>query len=124
MAARPMTRWRARNIASGDEVARVRSEGARASPIVAACSSRRCPSLGFVTVARAGVEVVGVEPRSRADRAGNRSGDLITVFGPEKTPTATQITRAFDTLKPGERVLVAMTRGNGHHVVVVEKHLK
>jgi len=124
--------WRARvrNIASGDEVKlQVRSEGARREVAIVAAAVVEPPddpSLGLRmrTVARAGVEVLGVEPRSRADRAGIRAGDLITVFGPARTPTAAEVTHAFDTLPPGERILVAMTRGDGHHVVVVEKNLK
>jgi S1-C subfamily serine protease len=81
------------------------------------------PSLGLRlrNVARAGVQVLGVEPRSRADRAGIRTGDLITVIGPQKTPTAAQVARTFDAAGSGEKLLVGLTRGSEHHVVVLEK---
>jgi S1-C subfamily serine protease len=70
-------------------------------------------------VPRAGVEVLGVDPRSRADRAGIKPGDLITVFGPVRTPTPAQVTRTFDALSATDRILVAVTRGDSHHIVVV-----
>lgn len=124
--------WRARvrNIARGDEVKlRVRSEGGtRDVTIVAAAVVElpEDPSLGLRvrTVARVGVEVLGVDPRSRADRAGIRQGDLITVVGRQKVPTAAQVTQLFDTLPRADKLLIALTRGDEHHVVVLEKSIQ
>ena len=73
------------------------------------------------TVPRVGVEVLAVEPQSRADRAGIRAGDLITVFGGQKAPAAAQIVRIFDGAARQTRLLVALSRGGEHHVVVLEK---
>ncbi len=121
---------RVRNVARGDEVKlRVRSEGAaREVSIVAAAvvESPEDPSLGLRMrpAAREGVEVLGVDLRSRADRAGIQAGDLITVFGPQKAPTPAHVTRTFDTLPFGGKVLVAVTRGDGHHIAVVEKNIR
>jgi hypothetical protein len=121
--------WRAhaRNIASGEEVKlRVRRDGdVRDVALVAAppVEHPEDPSLGLRlrNVPRSGAEVVSVEPRSRADRAGIRAGDLITVMGPQKTPTAAQVARTFDTMASKGKLLVALTRGDEHHVVVLEK---
>ena len=121
--------WRAhvRNIASGDKVKlRVKSEGeTRDVTVVAAAlvEPPEDPSLGLRArnVARVGVEVLNVEPRSRADRAGIRAGDVITVIGRQKIPTAAQITSTFDAAPKGEKLLVGLTRGAEHHVVVLEK---
>ena len=121
--------WRAhvRNIASGDEVKlRVRSEGEVREVTIAATAVVEPPvdpSLGLRVrnVPRLGVEVLGVEPRSRADRAGIRAGDVITVMGRQKLPTAANITRMFEAAPHGEKMLVALTRGDEHHVVVLEK---
>jgi hypothetical protein len=121
--------WRARmrNVASGDEVKlRVRSDGERrelaivAAPVV---EPPEDPELGLRvrTIPRAGAEVLGVDPRSRGDRAGLRTGDLITVMGRQKMPTAAQVGRIFENAQPGEKLLVAVTRGEQHHVFVIEK---
>jgi hypothetical protein len=124
-----MDEWRARmrNIARGDEVKlRVRSEGeAREVAIVAATvvdpPEDLALGLRLRTVSRAGAEVLAVAPRSRADRAGIRSGDLITVMARQKTPTSAQVARLFENARPGEKLLVAVTRGDDHHVFVIEK---
>jgi hypothetical protein len=121
--------WRARmrNVASGDEVKlRVRSEGELRDVTIAAApvvEPPEDPALGVRvrTVVRTGAEVLAVAPRSRAHRAGIQDGDLITVIGSQKTPTAAQVARVFDDAKPGEKLLVAVTRGDDHHVFVIEK---
>jgi hypothetical protein len=123
----PDWRARARNIASGEEVKlRVRSDDeVREVAIVAAAlvEPPEDPSLGLRVrnVPRSGVEVVTVDPRSRADRAGIRAGDLITVFGSQKAPTAAQLARTFEAMPEKGKLLVALTRGDEHHVVVLQK---
>jgi hypothetical protein len=121
--------WRARmrNVASGDEVKlRVRSEGELRDVTIAAApvvEPPENPALGLRvrTIPRAGVEVLAVAPRSRADRAGIQEGDLITVIAGQKAPTAAQLARAFDSAPRGEKLLAAVTRGDDHHVFVIEK---
>jgi len=121
--------WRAhtRNIANGEEVKlRVRSDGETRDVAIKAAAVVEPPedsSLGLRvrTVPRVGVEVLAVEPQSRADRAGIRAGDLITVFGGQKAPAAAQIVRIFDGAARQARLLVALSRGGEHQVVVLEK---
>lgn len=121
---------RVRNISKGDEVQlRIRSEGETREVAIVAATVVEPPedqSLGLRmrVVPRVGVEVLGVDPRSRADRAGIKTGDVITVFGPVRTPTPAQVTRTFEALSPAEQLLVAVTRGDGHHVAVVEKNTR
>jgi S1-C subfamily serine protease len=121
----PTTGARTRNIANGEEVKlRVRATVRRAtSPSGTAVVGPEDSSLGLRvrTVPRVGVEVLAVEPQSRADRAGIRAGDLITVFGGQKAPAAAQIVRIFDGAARQTRLLVALSRGGEHHVVVLEK---
>jgi hypothetical protein len=121
--------WRARvsRVASGDEMKlRVLSSGqARDVSIVAvtATEPREDPALGIRmrTLPRVGAEVQGVEPRSRADRAGIRTGDVITSIGGRPAPTVAQVTRTFDAAQQGEKILAAVSHGDEHRVVVIEK---
>ena len=78
-------------------------------------------TLGLALRRRAGLgaEVTGVQPTSAAHRAGLSVGDVITLFGERQAPTPAQITRSFAALRPGERLMVAITRGEAHHVTVV-----
>jgi len=121
--------WRAqlRNVSSGDEVKlRVRTDGGvREVTVVAApiASRPEDPSLGLHlrTLPRVGAEVLVVDPRSRGDHAGLRTGDVMTVVGWQRMPTAAQVARIFDTAQNGEKLLVAVTRKDEHLVVVLEK---
>ncbi len=121
---------RVRNIAKGDEVKlQIRSEGEKREVAIVAAAVVEPPedeSLGLRmrAVPRVGVDVIGVDPRSRADRAGIKPGDVITVFGPLRTPTPVQVTRTFEALPAKERLLVAVTRGDSHHIVVVGKNAR
>ena len=78
-------------------------------------------TLGLALRRRAGVgaEVTGVSRLSAADRAGVAVGDLITLFGDLQAPTPAQIARSFAALSSGDRVLVAVSRGDAHFVTVV-----
>jgi hypothetical protein len=80
-------------------------------------------SLGLTlrTRARIGTEVMRLEPRSAADRAGLVPGDLITLVADVPAPTPVQVTRAFSSLAQGERVMVAVTRGGTHFVTTLER---
>jgi hypothetical protein len=117
----------ARTITAGDRVMlRVRSGRETRDVAIVAVTvvyPPEDPSLGLRlrNVARTGVAVLSVEPRSRADRAGIHPGDLITVINGLKSPTAAHVTRMFEALPSGGMVLAAVTRGDTYHVVAIER---
>ena len=124
--------WRARaaRISVGETVAlRVRGvDGVREVSVVAAppassAEPAQNDALGLTlrTISKVGVEVVAVQPGSRADRAGIREGDTITVMSGRPSPTRAEMLRAFASLPDGGSMLVAFTRGDGHHVTVIRK---
>jgi S1-C subfamily serine protease len=81
------------------------------------------PSLGLTLRARAriGAEAVRVDSGSAAERAGLTAGDLITQVGELPAPTPAQVLRAFAAIGQGQRVLVAVTRGDAHFVTTLER---
>jgi hypothetical protein len=125
--------WRARaaRVTVGETVTlRVRGlDGVREVSVAAlpqATSSSepaRGDTLGLTlrTIPKIGSEVVAVLPGSRADRAGIREGDVITVVSGRPSPTRADVQRAFASLPDGGSSLVALTRGTDHHVTVVQK---
>lgn len=70
---------------------------------------------------RIGAEVVRVERASAADRAGLTAGDVITVIADVSAPTPEQVVRSFASVGQGQRVLVAVTRGDAHFVTTFER---
>jgi PDZ domain len=72
-------------------------------------------------VRRVGVEVLRVQPESAAARAGIEAGDILTVVGELDAPTPSQVSQAFAAAPAGQSVLLAMTRGDAHHVLTLEK---
>jgi S1-C subfamily serine protease len=80
-------------------------------------------SLGLTLRGRTkiGAEVVRVQPASSADRAGLTVGDVITLVADISAPTPAQIMRSFASVRQGERVLVAVTRGDAHFVTTLER---
>ena len=70
---------------------------------------------------RIGAEVVRIERGSTADRAGLAVGDVITLFGDVQAPTPAQITRSFASALQGQRMMIALTRGDAHHVTTLER---
>ena len=80
-------------------------------------------SLGLTLRRRGGIgaEVVRVERASAADRAGLAAGDLITLVADVHAPTPAQVTRSFDSVGEGQRVMVAVTRGDAHVVTTLER---
>jgi S1-C subfamily serine protease len=78
-------------------------------------------TLGLALRKRAGfgAEVTGVSRSSAASRAGVTVGDLITLFGDRQAPTPAQIVRSFAALRSGDRLMVAVTRGDAHFVTVI-----
>jgi S1-C subfamily serine protease len=65
-----------------------------------------------------GAEVTRVEPASIADRAGLSAGDIITLVANTESPSPNQVVRSYASLRPGDRVMVAVTRGETHYVTV------
>jgi len=70
---------------------------------------------------RIGAEVIRVEPASAAHQAGLSVGDVITLVADVSAPTPTQVTRSFASVGPGQRVIVAVTRGDAHFVTTLER---
>jgi hypothetical protein len=68
-----------------------------------------------------GVEVLRVQPGSSAARAGLESGDVITLIGDLNAPTPAQVATTFAASSDDRPVLVAVTRGEAHHVWLLEK---
>ena len=121
--------WRAhtRNIANGEEVKlRVRSDGETRDVAIKAAAVVEVPedsSLGLRvrTVPRVAWKCwPSSRNRGPTGRAFARA-ILITVFGGQKAPAAAQIVRIFDGAARQTRLLVALSRGGEHHVVVLEK---
>ena len=68
-----------------------------------------------------GATVVAVEPGSTADRAGLRSGDIITRAGSVTVPSPARVRAAFAGAKAGEAVLIVYLRNRAHAVTALEK---
>jgi hypothetical protein len=72
------------------------------------------------SVARVGAEVLTVASGSTAEEAGVRAGDVITVIGARKAPTAAQVRRGFAEAESADRpVPLAVTRGGTHLVLTL-----
>jgi PDZ domain len=80
-------------------------------------------SLGLTLRARTkiGAEVVRIERGSAADRAGLTIGDVITLVAQVSAPTPAQVVRSYTSMGQGERVIVAVTRGDAHFVTTFER---
>jgi S1-C subfamily serine protease len=68
-----------------------------------------------------GAEVVRVERASAADRAGLAVGDVITLIDNVQAPTPAQVVRSFGSIEQGQRLIVAVTRGDTHFVTTLER---
>ncbi len=58
---------------------------------------------------------------SAADRAGLALGDVITLVADVSAPTPAQVMRSYTSMGQGERVMVAVTRGDAHFVTTLER---
>jgi hypothetical protein len=78
-------------------------------------------SLGLTMRVLSGIgsEVTRVEPGTAAHRAGVEAGDVITLAGKVAAPTPAQVRSAFAADPEGHGMLLALTRGTSHRVVVV-----
>jgi PDZ domain-containing protein len=83
----------------------------------------RKPALGLRlrTLPGVGTQVVAVAPTSSAGIAGVRAGDVITLAGQLNNPTGAQVISAFEKLDSQTALLVALTRGDEHHVVALSR---
>jgi S1-C subfamily serine protease len=90
---------------------------------VAAAARPASPALGLTLRRQVGIgaEVVRVDRASAADRAGLAVGDVITLFAGVAAPTPDQVMRTFTSVRAGQRVLIAVTRGEVHHVMTLER---
>jgi hypothetical protein len=119
--------WDARTarLGAGDAVTmRVQRQGKPEAVSLLAAPVERPPSpmpLGLTLrrVGRVGSEVVDVEPQSAARAAGIEPGDRITMIGDVRNPTPAQIEGGFAAVAPGQRVLIAITRGDAHRVATL-----
>ena len=69
--------------------------------------------------AKGGVRVETVTPDGPADKAGIKSGDLITEFDGERVRSTLQFSRLVQETPPGRQVAVALTRGTQRMNVTV-----
>jgi serine protease Do len=68
-----------------------------------------------------GSEVLRVVPATAAARAGVAPGDVITQAGDVSAPTPAQVRSAYAEDRERRGVLLALTRGSSHHVVVLRQ---
>lgn len=128
--------WRARvaRVSAGDALTlRVRgADGVRDVPMTAAApipadepvqkgDDDVALGLRLRAIPGVGAEVLSVQPRSRAARAGIQQGDRITAAAGQPSPTPAVLTRLFVSLPEGGSLLVAITRGSEHRVAAIEK---
>jgi PDZ domain len=86
-----------------------------------AAADSRSLGLSMRRVPGVGAQVIRVERGSIADRAGIETGDLITLIGEVHRPTPAQVSSAFASARGRLPVLVAVTRGDSHHVMTLTK---
>jgi S1-C subfamily serine protease len=72
--------------------------------------------LGLRARTNIGAEVVRIERGSAADGAGLSVGDIITLVADVTAPSPAQVLRSYTSMGEGERVIVAVTRGDAHFV--------
>ncbi len=94
-----------------------------ARPMMSPAPAGPQPLLGLTmrTLPRVGVEVLGVAPASVAAMSGIEPGDVITIIGEQQAPTPQDVRRLFMSASDDRGVLMAVTRGSSHHVLVLRK---
>ena len=65
--------------------------------------------------------MVRVERASAADLGGLAVGDVITLIANVQAPTPTEVVQSFGSVDQGQRVMVAVTRGDAHFVTTLER---
>lgn len=120
-----LQQWDARSaaLAAGARATlRVRRNGALIAVAVTAAArppASRALGLALRHVPGSGVEVTHVDQATAGARAGLRRGDLITRVAAVIAPTPAQLTAAFAGLAEAQRAMLAVTRGDTHHVLVL-----
>lgn len=77
--------------------------------------------LGLRAVPGVGVAIVAIAPGSAAARAGLSVGDVLTVVGEVERPTVASALRRFSIADSGRPLLIALTRGDRHKVMALER---
>lgn len=121
--------WRVRvaRLAPGDALAlRVRRGGEVRDVTVVAMAPAVTPvspqlGLSLRLRTKVGAEIIRVDRGSVADRAGLAEGDVITLIASIPAPSPAQVLRAFTVTSEGQRVMIAITRGDTHFVTVLER---
>lgn len=113
-------------LAAGDNVElSVRRGGqSRAVKLVAAATpAPRAKPLGLTLRFASGMgsEVLHVDPLSAAAAAGIVRGDYVSSVGASRTPTPSRLREAYGDIGIGESIVVGITRGDAHDVVVLTK---
>jgi S1-C subfamily serine protease len=121
--------WRVHStrLAAGAKAAlQVRRAGERhdITLIVPSAAPVRASTALGLTLTRApglGSRVTQVAMQTAADRAGLRAGDIVTRAGDHVDPAPAQVRRAFDDAPEGGAVLLAVTRGDMHRLLVLRR---
>ena len=71
--------------------------------------------------AKVGAEVIRVDLASAGEKAGLAVGDVITLMADVAAPTAADIREAFASAGEGQRLMVAVTRGDTHFVTTLDR---
>lgn len=79
----------------------------------------RALGLALRAVPGSGAEVTKIERGSAGARAGLLRGDVITRVGATAAPSPAHLARAFAALGDGQQLMLAITRGDSHHVLVL-----
>jgi hypothetical protein len=115
-------RARVARLLPGDTVTLYVRRGELAQPVrLTAVERRASTAIGLaMRRVRDGAEVLAVEPRSAAERAGIRIGDVVTFVAGVPSPSPAQVVRAL-TGAGTDPLLVGLRRGNAHLVVPIFK---
>jgi hypothetical protein len=111
---------------AGDATLRIRRRGksmdvALLLPVPTTTLGTASLGLRMQDLAGVGVAIMRVEPGSAASSARLQEGDVITLIGDRTAPTAAQIDSAFRSVRTGEAIMLAITRGKTHLVVGLVK---
>jgi putative serine protease PepD len=72
-------------------------------------------------IADVGAAIVRVDPGSAAEAAGVEAGDVITAIGDTMAPSAAQVQSAFASMRPGDLLILTVTRGAAQRVVAIRR---
>jgi S1-C subfamily serine protease len=90
-----------------------------ASALTSPPSSSLSLGLALRERAKIGAEVTRVDRASAGEKAGLAVGDVITLVADIAAPTSADIREAFALTAEGQRVMIAVTRGDTHFVTTL-----